>query len=177
MGRILSGFPAGNPIWRNFSVASVTGFAADTYLSGSYIRFPAPPKAGTVYRLLFDVSKTAAGTATPIITVRVGTAGATTDAAILTFTFGAGTAAADNGTVEVYVMFRTVGSGTGAVVVGAVSMITNQTSTGLSTSVKERTVISSGFDSTVSGLGIGVSYNGGASASHTVNLVSAELAA
>ena len=40
------------------------GFAVNTYLSGSAIAIPAGGlKAGTRYRLLFDVTKTAAGTA------------------------------------------------------------------------------------------------------------------
>jgi hypothetical protein len=154
------------------STSSVTGFAADTYLAGSFKAFPAAPVVGTTYRLMFDVTKTAAGLATPIITIRTGTTGTT---ARLTFTFGAGTAVVDNGVFTVLVTFRTVGSGTTAVLTGFAQLVNNLTTTGLSNAAKARSVTSAGFDSTTASLGIGCSYNGGASASHTVTLVRAEV--
>ena len=145
-------------------------------MTGSNISVPSGcPDVGTTYRLIFDVVKTAAGTATPIINVRFGTNGTTADAAILTFTFGAGTAAADTGRFEVLALFRTVGSGTSAVLVGNATLVSNLTTTGLSNAVKAKQVTSSGFDSTTSNAIIGASYNGGTSASHTVQLVRAEL--
>src|SRR5262245_48345753 len=52
---------------------------SDVYLAGSFIAFPRAPKIGTRYRCTFDTVKTGAGTATPIITVRFGTAGTTGD--------------------------------------------------------------------------------------------------
>lgn len=152
------------------------GFATDTYLTGSNVAIPSGyPVVGTAYRLIFDVVKSAAGTATPILTVRVGTAGSTADTARLTFTFGAGTAAADTGVLEVLAVFRTVGSGTSAVLQGQARLTTNLATTGLSNAGKARQVTSGGFDSTVANLIIGASYNGGTSASHTVQLVRAEL--
>lgn len=151
------------------------GFATDTYLTGSFLLFPIAPVVGTRYRMTFDVVKTAAGTATPIITVRVGTAGTTSDTARLTFTFGAGTAAADTGVFIVDALFRAVGSGTSAVLQGQARLVSNLATTGLSNAVKALQVTSGGFDSTVASSGIGCSYNGGTSASHTVQLVQAEL--
>lgn len=165
----------GYPIRTNASTTQQTSFTADAYLAGSFVVFPYAPVVGTTYRLLFDVTKTAAGTATPIITVRLGTAGSTADTARITFTFGAGTAAADAAAVEVIATFRTVGSGTTAVLQGVCRAVTNLTTTGWSNAVKTRVGTSAGFDSTVANLGIGVSYNGGASAAHTVQLVRAEL--
>src|SRR6184192_1030746 len=72
----------------NASVAAVSaGYAADTYVAGSSIVIAAGDwKVKGIYRCRFDMTKTAAGLATPIITVRIGTAGTTADAAIITFT-------------------------------------------------------------------------------------------
>lgn len=161
----------------NASVAQQTGFAADTYLTGSAITIPASRLiAKTMYRCRFSVSKTGAGVATPIISPRIGTAGTTADTARGAITFAAQTAVADEGLVEVFVTFRTVGSGTTAVtrVVGTLSH--RLSITGLSTDVTGmKTAASAGFDSTVAGLIIGLSVNGGTSAAWTVELVQAEL--
>jgi len=163
-----------------FSTATVTPFATDTYLVGSSIAAPSMGfLAGSRYTCLFDMVKTAAGTATPIITVRIGTAGAIGDTAILTFTFAAGTAAVDTGTFLVTAHFRTVGSGTAAVVVGVAECRHALAATGLvSTGASGQgqiSVVSSGFDSTTAGLVIGTAFNGGASFSGTCSLVEAEL--
>jgi hypothetical protein len=153
-----------------------SGFASDTYLTGSNITIPSgAPYVGTKYLLEFDMTKTNVGTATPIITLRIGTNGSTSDSAICTFTFGAGTAAADTGTFRVIAVFRTVGSGTSAVLQGNAALTSNLTTTGLSNAVKSVDSTSSGFNSTTSSLIIGCSYNGGTSAAHTNQLVHAEL--
>lgn len=158
------------------TAAQGAGFATDTYLTGSNVAIPSGyPVVGTSYRLWFSVSKTAAGTATPILIVRYGTAGSTADTARLTFTFGAGTAAVDRGILEVLATFRTVGSGTSAVLQGTARLTSNLTTTGLSNAVKALEVTSGGFDSTVASSIIGASYNGGASAAHTLQLVRSEL--
>lgn len=164
-------------IFANQSVAAVSGaFSSDTYLVGSSIAIPSgAPYVGTTYRLVFDLTKTAAGTATPIITVRIGTAGTVADTARCTFTFGAGTAAVDTGIFEVICTFRTVGASTSAVLQGISRLTSNLTTTGISNAVKSVSVTSAGFDSTVASSIIGASYNGGASASHTIQLVRAEL--
>ena len=121
------------------------------------------------------MSKTAAGVATPIIIVRMGTNGTTADAAILTFTFLAQTAVADIGRFEIDITFRTVGTGTSAVVQGSASLVHSLATTGLGTlAVKVLQVTSSGFNSSTV-TKIGVSVNGGASAAWTVQLVQAEL--
>lgn len=161
----------------NQSVSSQTGFSSDTYLVGSNVAIPSGyPIVGTTYKLVFDVTKTNVGTATPIITVRIGTGGVVGDAAICAFTFGAGTTLADTGIFEVIATFRTVGSSTSAVLQGIARLNHNAAyATGISNAVNARATTSSGFNSTTAGSIIGTSYNGGASAAHTIQLVRAEL--
>jgi hypothetical protein len=164
-----------------FSTADVSaGYAADTYLAGSSIAAPSTGfLAGTRYSCTFDMVKTAAGTATPTVIIRIGTAGAIGDAAICTFTFAAGTAAVDTGTFVVTAHFRTVGGGTVAVVSGTCECRHALAATGLvSTGASGQgqiQVTSSGFDSTPAGSFIGISFNGGASFSGTNKVVEAEL--
>lgn len=162
------------------STATVSaGYATDTYVAGSSIARPNGGfVAGSRYHCTFDMVKTAAGTATPIVVVRVGTAGSVADAAILTFTFAAGTAAVDTGSFLVSVVFRTVGTGTSAVLAGTCEIrhalaATGLTSTGASGQA-QIAVVSSGFDSTTATC-IGVSFNGGTSFSGTNSVASAEL--
>ena len=164
-----------NLIQSSSTSAQAATFATDIYLAGSFIVFPFTPQVGTTYKLIFDVTKSAAGTATPILTIRTGTAGSTADTSRCAFTFGAGTAAADTGLFEAIVVFRSVGGTTSAVIQGITRLTSNLTTTGLSNAKKAIPVTSGGFDSTTASLGIGASYNGGTSASHTVQLVHAEL--
>ena len=167
-----------------FSTATVSaGYATDTYLAGSGVTIPtALPVAGSTYEAVFDMVKTAAGTAAPVITLRYGTAGTVADTAILTFTFAAGTAAVDTGIILVRAHFRTVGSGTAAVLVGFAEIrhalaATGLTSTGASGEGAIVAQVSSGFDSTPAASIIGLSFNGGASFSGTNSLVEASLRA
>lgn len=161
----------------NQAVASQTGFAADTYLVGSSIAIPSSGlRVGSRYRLLFDVTKTAAGVATPAINIRVGTAGTTADTSRAAMTFPAQTAVVDSGSFEIDVVARTVGSGTSAVLQGFARLRHGLAATGLSTSGGPIVVnTGGGFDSTVANSIIGASVNGGASAAWTIQLVAAEL--
>lgn len=163
------------------SVAAVSGaYAADTYLAGSGITIPSAGDwtVGETYRCRFDMTKTAAGTAQFTIIVRMGTAGTTADAAILTLAFAAGTAAVDTGMFDVLVTFRTVGSGTSAVIAGTAECRHALAATGLvSTGASGNGLIlgtSSGFNSTTQTV-IGLSVDGGASFSGTNTLVQASL--
>lgn len=170
-------FQALHQMYTNQSVTSTAGgFATDTYLSGSTVSFPTgSPYIGTTYKLTFSVTKTAVGTAAPVVIVRVGTAGTTADAATLTFTFGVGTAVADTGIFEAICTFRSIGATTTAVLQGMCGVKCLPTS-GISSTIKAVAVTSAGFDSsTTANLKIGASYNGGTSAVHTVSLVRAEL--
>jgi hypothetical protein len=168
---------APTPIYNQSVAQQGAGFATETYLTGSNISIPnSSLKAGSRYKLIFDVSKTAAGTATPIITIRIGTNGTTADTTILTFTFLAQTAVADIGTFEFWITFRSVGSGTSAVIQGTGQVRHRLSTTGLQNLPSPTLqVTSAGFDSTVSNLIIGASVNGGASAAWTVQMVQAEL--
>jgi hypothetical protein len=173
--------PAIDTIKGNASTATVSaGYSSDTYLAGSSIGIPTSGfLAKARYSCKFDMVKTAAGTATFVVVVRIGTAGTTADSAILTFTFTAGTAAVDTGMFEVVCHFRTVGSGTSAVLVGVAELRHALAATGLTTlgasGQAQIAVVSSGFDSTIAATIIGISVNGGASFSGTNTLVQAEL--
>ena len=154
------------------------GYSADTYLVGSAVPVPLGGfVSGMRYVCTFDMVKTNAGTATPAVVVRIGTAGTTSDAAILTFTFAAGTAAVDTGTFTVIAHFRL--AGTAAVLAGTCECrhalaATGLTSTGAS-GQGQIAVVSSAFDATPANTFIGVSFNGGASFSGTNTVVEAEL--
>lgn len=165
-------------LFQNFSTARVINAAGstDTYLTGSNLAIPSGfPIVGSEYRCVFDVTKTNAGLVAPVITLRIGTAGTTADAAVLTFTMGAGTGAVDTGIFEIRARFRTVGAGTSAVLVGLLRLTSNLTTTGISNAVKARVVVSAGFNSTTANLIIGCSYNAGSAAVHTVEQVNSEL--
>ena len=154
------------------------GFASDTYLVGSSTAIPATGlKAGTRYHLIFNVSKTAAGTATPILNIRFGTAGSTADTSRCAMTWTAGTAAIDDGIFQVWATFRTIGSGTSAVIQCVGEVTHRLTTTGLinAGATARITTTGGGFDSTVANSIIGTSVNGGTSAAWTITLVQAEL--
>ncbi len=127
--------------------------------------------------IVLSVSKTAAGVATPIINVRLGTAGTTADTSRSILTHAAQTAAIDEGLFTVLVTFRTIGAGTAAVIQATSKLEHRLSVTGLSTAVSGTIVgaPSAGFDSTLAGLNIGLSVNGGASAAWTIATVQTEL--
>jgi hypothetical protein len=153
------------------------GFAADTYLAGSLIAVPAGAlQAGSRYRLVLDATKTAAGVASCIITLRFGTAGGLADAALATLTFPAQTAVADDGRFSLDVTFRSVGSGTAAVVQAFCALTHSLSASGLASAPGPvRRATSAGFNSALAGAVIGVSVNAGLSAAWTIPLVQASL--
>lgn len=162
----------------NASTAQQTWAAAEAYLTGSYCLIPANRlQAKTKYLCRFFVAKTSvAGTAAPIINVKVGTAGTTADTTRAALTFAAQTAVADEGRIDVEVTFRTVGSGTSAVLRAQGTLDHRLAATGLSTantSIVGNT--GAGFDSTVASIGIGLSVTWGTSFVGTTDLVQAEL--
>lgn len=168
-----------NKLYNRSTSNQGAGFATDTYLTGSSIAIPnSSLKIGTIYKLRFRLSKTAAGTATPILTLRFGTNGSTSDTAMCTFTFTAGTAAIDDGIFEVFATFDSVGSGSSAVLRGTARCTHKLSVTGITgtAAVSEtKHAVSAGFNSTVSNSIIGLSVNGGASAVWTVQHVMAEM--
>lgn len=169
------------PILFNNSSATVSaGFATDTLLAGSSILLPSGVSvAGIQYEVVFDMVKTAAGTATPIVNIRYGVNGTTADASICTMTFGAGTAAADTGKFTLVGTLRSAGAGTSAVMVGSTMVNHALAATGLTTTgasgTGQITTVGGGFNSTTSNAYLSVSFNGGTSFSGTNNYVQARL--
>lgn len=153
----------------NFSTANQgAGFASDTYVTGSNILIPAQrPRAGTIFTCEISAARTAAGTATPIVYLRYGTNASTADTALCTHTFSASTAATDQFKLRIRALYRTAGSGTSAVIQSHCEAI-SQPTTGFSSLLKGIWVTSAGHDSTTANTYLGVSFNGGASASVTV---------
>lgn len=141
-----------------------------TYITNSQISTD-DIKAGTVITWNISVTKTAAGTAAPVFTVRFGTNASTADSTILTFTGAAQTAAVDTGMFTIQCIFRTVGSGTSAVLVGHYSLVHQLDQTGLSTGNGGAFATSAGFDSTTANAFLGVTVNAGPAAVWTVNQV------
>ena len=164
--------------YHNSSTVSVVGgYAADTYLAGSAVTVPVGAwKIGTQYGCQFDMLKTAAGTASFTITLRTGTLGTTGDLSIAVFTFGAGTAAIDQGLFSVQAVFRSIGSGTSATIDALGICWHHLAATGLiSTGTSGFGMIPNapaGFNSTTPTI-IGLSVNGGASFSGTNQQVQA----
>lgn len=154
-------------------------YATDTYIAGSGITMaPGAPKIGSQYYFTCDITKTAAGVATPTFNVRFGTAGTTADASILSYTFGVGTAVADTAIVELWGHFFQVGAATGAF--RATMRITHLlAATGFTTSgaAGSAVIINAGstFNSTVANSILGVSFNGGASFSGTTQVAQARM--
>lgn len=141
-----------------------------TYLTGSGI--PVPPAglvAGQVFRWYIGVTKTAAGTGTPVWTFRAGAAQTTADTTILTITGTAQVATASGTLIVITLHVRAVGSGTTGVVVGAIN--TGAASFGIGGNA-----VSSGYaNNAETGKFYGLCVNTGASAAWTVNSVMGEI--
>jgi hypothetical protein len=147
---------------------------SEVYLNNSALQVAAlgTPTVGRLFKWRLIVSKTAAGTATPIILVRVGTAGTTGDATAITFTWGAGTAAADRGEFEIEALVITAGAS--GVLRGKGNLTSNLATTGLSNAVKALNPADSGaINLTTANLIIGLTYNAGASGAHTLEALHA----
>jgi hypothetical protein len=163
----------------NSSTASQSPSTSDVYLTGSNIVVTAGDmKAKGQYKCVFDMTKSA-GTGAIVITLRVGTAGSTSDPAIQTYTFGAGTSVADTGIFEVIATWRTVGSGTSAVMQGICRGTHQLATTGLFNNAGGWVLIgspspSSGFNSSTA-TNIGLSFNGSTAFAGTTTLVQAQL--
>jgi hypothetical protein len=159
----------------NANTADLTPAAAtDTYLAGSAIKVPPGlVRVATTFTWTFAMTKTGAGVAQPIWTVRVGTAGTTADTARLTFTGSAQTAAVDTGYAQIQVVVR-LGGATGVIegfyTLGHVLAATGFASIG--TDVQQAT--SAAFDTTVANVFYGISLNTGAAAAWTIPHVSAQ---
>lgn len=140
----------------NFSTANQSFTASTrTYITGSQIAIPAGVmQVGTIFRWTLDLTKTAAGTAASTFDIAFGTAGTTADTARVSFTKPAGTAVADEGTIQITCVIRSIGA-TG-VAVGQFHMTHNLSATGHATiPAVDVNTVSAGFDmTTVSSIGL-----------------------
>jgi len=164
---------------RNSATASQgAGFSSDTYITNSGLLIPSSGmKAGMCFRWKISLSKTGASTATPVLTIRIGTGQATTDTSRLALTANAAQAAvADAGILEAFCQVRNVGAS--GVIAGGYSIICTRNNAGSYslTLGGGSDGVSSTFDnSALAGNYVGLSLNAGASAAWTLTAVHAEL--
>tara|TARA_R110000868_G_scaffold282809_1_gene543090 strand:+ start:277 stop:681 length:405 start_codon:yes stop_codon:yes gene_type:complete len=129
-------------------------------------------QVGTMLRWTFNLTKTAAGTATSTFDIAFGTAGTTADTARVSFTKPAGTAVADEGLVQIICIIRTIGAA--GVAVGQFHMTHNLAATGHAViPCVDVNTVSAGFDMTAVTTA-GVCVTSGASDAITVEAVIAE---
>lgn len=160
----------------NQSTANQAPAAATlTYLTNSNIAVPsAKLRIGTTFNWWLSLSKTAAGTAANNFHVRLGTAGTTGDAAILTFTTGLGTAAADQGVINIRAIIRGPLSAS-CIAQGLFVFDHNLSATGHLVIPTACIAVTSGtFDATTANLICGLSVTSGASIAYTFQQVIAE---
>lgn len=160
----------------NASVAAQgAGFSSDTYVTNSDILIPSFGfQTKTVFRWTINAEKTAAGTAQPVYSLRIGSARTTADTARLQITGPAQTAAVDDGIMTIMATVRTVSAS--GVIAGVSYWIHSAAVTGFcDNDAGVIDAVSAGFDnSALGGNYIGLSINGGASASWTLNQCLAE---
>jgi hypothetical protein len=151
------------------NVAQIASHSADTYYVG--LNVGGRVQAGSWFRWSFRPTK-AAGTATPIYTIRYGTTGTVSDTARVTITGAAQTAVADEAWIVVEAAFRAVGAS--AVLVGQVHLFHRLATTGFSvtaSNVFAVPVVSGTFDSSVANSIIGLSVNPGTAGAWVTDLV------
>jgi hypothetical protein len=161
---------------RSLSVAAQTVAAATlTQITGSLLRVPQGGlKVGTRIRWVFNMTKTAAGTAASTIAITFGTLGTSADTARVSFTKIAGTAVADEARVEITAVVRSV-SATG-VVVGNFTLSHNLDATGHATTANiNLKTTSSGFDNRGEELYVALVITTGAADAITIDWCEAEL--
>lgn len=138
----------------NVSIAPQTINAAITaVLAGSQIVVPTGGlRVGTVFRYKIHISKTAAGTAANAFAFQLGTLGTVGDADILSFALPVGTAAIDNGYIEIIITIRGP-LGAACIASGTLCMSHNLSATGLATTPCVVLNVTSGnFNSATAGL-------------------------
>lgn len=143
----------------NANTADVVASAADTYLTGSALQIGGRVQAATFAKYRLRCTKTAAGVAAPVFSIRTGTAGSTADTARTTLTGAAQTAVTDTGDIEIDVWLTAVGAS--AVIRAEANMIhTSANAAGLGT-FQSVFNTSASFDITPAGTILGISINPG----------------
>lgn len=147
-----------------------------THVLGSALRVPPTGlRIGTMCRWRFNMSKTAAGSATSTFEVTHGVNGNGSDLTQLSVTKPAGTAAVDSGRVEILMTVRGPISDSG-VIAAEFSMIHNLASTGhMVIPACCINSISTPFDVTVPNAYFGICLTTGAADVITTNIVQAEM--
>lgn len=145
-----------------------------TQVIGTRVRVPTGGiTAGGRYRARFNMTKTAAGVATSTVDISVGTTGTTADTARLSFTKPAGTAAIDEGMVDITAVFRTV-SATG-ILVGEFELRHNGNTVGhAQVPVVTLYATSAAFDNTAEELYIATNLTTGAADAISIEVAEAE---
>jgi hypothetical protein len=162
--------------YSNYSTIAQTPAATTrTYITGSVVPLGAvgAMRIGTMFRWRFNMTKTAAGTASSTIDIAFGTAGTTADTARVSFTKPGGVANADECCVQIDAICRGPLTSSG-IVTGQIVLLDNQTGAGghLASGkyVFTASVQSSGFDVTAVSM-IGVCITTGASDAITIQQV------
>lgn len=159
----------------NFSIAPQSPAATvRTYIAGTGIVIPANSlRIGSCFRWTISITKTAAGSSPSTFDIAFGTSGTTADAAQVSFTKPAGTAAIDEGTIIITAVCRGP-VGASGVVTGQFHMSHNLAATGHAViPVVDVNTISTGFDITLP-TNIGICVTSGAGDVITHQLVFAE---
>lgn len=166
----------GVSVGNSSAVAQTPAAATRTYIAGSALRIPPGGlKVGDRFSWKFSLTKTAAGTATSTIDIAVGTAGTTADTARVSFTKPAGTAAIDEGVIEVEAVVRGVAAATTGILVGEFELRHNGDSVGHATvPVVVLSTVGAAFDNTGEELVVGLCITTGASDVITINVVTAD---
>lgn len=143
-----------------------------TYLAGSAITVPASKIAiGSTFFWEFDMTKTAAGSATSTFDMAVGTLGTTGDTARLSWNKNAGTAAAEAAYVRIVCQCRGPLSASG-IFTGTFVMVHTGGATGLTghlTNVSQvNQQVSAAFDVTTANLILGICLTSGAADAITI---------
>lgn len=157
----------------NASTATQSPGTSRAYVTGSRLNAPKTGfKIGTILRWTITVTKTAAGTAAPVIDIAFGTAGTTADTARVTLTGAAQTAISD---VAVFIITAVVRGPISAscVVHGTLNLNNNASfTTGFKTQKVQ--AASAAFAITTAGIGAGICMTAGSSAAWTIQSVFAE---
>lgn len=151
------------------------GAGATTYLTNSSITIPTGKlRIGTWFRWTLVFTKTAAGTAARSHLIKLGTAGTTGDATIITLTSGTPSGAVDTGVQIITCTIR--GPLSASCIAAAGSQAIHQLSTtGLFANETEALQVTSGtFDATTASLIIGLAVTTGASEALTYQQVLVE---
>lgn len=146
-----------------------------TYLTGSNIAVPVGKmRIGTTFLWKIDMTKSAAGTASRQFFVKIGTAGTTADASVLTFTSALGTAATDTAYAELMVTIRGPLSAS-CIARGIWQMRHVNATTGFLTVASEVVAVTSGvFDATTANLIVGLAVTTGAAEVITIQQMVSE---